>query len=82
LAFTPLCAVLLGEGVWALFAVTKTTSPVYWIIEIVLSVLVMVLVFWRARLWLRQNLLVLAVWIGDTLAFDAGWILFSGDLVH
>jgi hypothetical protein len=78
LAVTPLCAVLLGEGLWALFTIADTTSPVYWVIEIVLSVLVMALMLWRTRLRLRRILLVVAVWIVGTLVYTTGWTLLAG----
>ncbi|WP_052226471.1 DUF6518 family protein [Microbacterium mangrovi] len=77
LAVTPLCAVLLGEGVWALNAIADTTSPVYWIIEIVLSVLFMALVLWRRRLRMPQIVLVLAVWLVGTLVYAVGWSVFA-----
>lgn len=38
LAVAPLSGVLIGEGVWALDAISDTTSPVYWWIQIVLGV--------------------------------------------
>lgn len=77
LAVTPLCAVLLGEGIWALVALTDTTSPVYWAAEIVLSVLIIVLALWRGGLPLRQNLVVLVVWLAGSGLYVAGWSLLD-----
>lgn len=38
LAASPVTAVLIGEGIYGLTVVAETTSPVYWIIEIVLGI--------------------------------------------
>lgn len=77
LAVTPPCAVLLAEGTWALLTITDTTSPVYWTAEIVLAVLTVAFLLGRTRLRLRQNLLVLAVWIAGSLVYAAGWTMLD-----
>jgi hypothetical protein len=69
LAVTPLCAVLLGEGLWALTAVADTTSPVYWSLEIVLSVVFMLAAVLRCRLEPRVLPVVVCVWLVGTLAY-------------
>lgn len=60
---TPLSAVLLGDGVWGLLRVSATTSPVYWSLEIVLSVFFIVLAIARRRPRIRVVLLSLAIWL-------------------
>jgi hypothetical protein len=73
LAVTPLSAVLLGEGVWALNTIADTTSPVYWSLEIALSVLFLVAVIIRCRLTPRAAALVVGVWLVGTLAYVGVW---------
>lgn len=53
LGFSPLCAVLIGDGVFGLRYVSETTGTFYWILTIVLGVLVLLL----ANLKLRPGLL-------------------------
>jgi ABC-type iron transport system FetAB permease component len=69
LAVTPLCAVLLGEGLWALTAVADTTSPVYWWLEIVLAVVFLAAAILRCRLEPRMLPLVVCVWLVGALAY-------------
>ncbi|ANP72813.1 hypothetical protein PA27867_1860 [Cryobacterium arcticum] len=69
LAVTPLCAVLLGEGLWALTTVADTTSPVYWSLEIVLSVVFLLAAVLRCRLEPRVIPVVVCVWLVGTLAY-------------
>jgi len=71
LAVTPLCAVLLGEGIWALNTIADTTSPVYWALEIVLSVVFLLAAVLPARLTQRSISLVVCVWLLGTLAYLA-----------
>lgn len=71
LAVTPLCAVLLGEGIWALNTIADTTSPVYWTLEIVLSVVFLLAAIIPGRLAARSISLVFCVWLLGTLAFVA-----------
>lgn len=68
LAVTPLCAVLLGEGIWALNTIIDTTSPVYWWLEIALSIAFVLAALLRARLTPGLVGLVLGVWVAGTLA--------------
>jgi hypothetical protein len=69
LAVTPLSAVLLGEGIWALNTITGTTSAVYWALEIVLSILFLGAAILRCRLTPRSVSLVVSVWLLGTLAY-------------
>lgn len=69
LAVTPLSAVLLGEGIWALNTITDTTSPVYWTLEIVLSAIFLLAAVLHRRLAPRSISLVVSVWLVGTLAF-------------
>ena len=62
LGVTPLSAVLLGEGIWALNSVVATTSPVYWCLEIVLSVLFLAAAILRTGLSGRVITAVAGVW--------------------
>jgi hypothetical protein len=71
LAVTPLGAVLLGEGIWALNTIADTTSPVYWSLEIVLSVVVLLAAIIPGRLAPRSISLVVSVWLLGTLAYVA-----------
>ena len=61
-------AVLLGEGSWALLNVADTTSPIYWWLEIVLSVALMVTAAVRSRATTRTLLLATAVWLTGSVA--------------
>jgi hypothetical protein len=69
LSITPLCAVLLGEGIWALNTIAEATSPVYWSLEIALSVLFLLAVIVRERLSERTSSLVVSVWLAGTLLY-------------
>ena len=69
LGVTPLSAVLLGEGIWALNTIADTTSPVYWSLEIVLSVALLVAAVLRTGLTLRAISLVGGVWLAGALAY-------------
>ena len=71
LAVTPLAAVLLGEGIWALNTIADTTSPVYWSLEIVMSVGVLLAAIIHGRLAPRSISLVVSVWLLGTLAYVA-----------
>ncbi|MBX0298456.1 hypothetical protein K2F54_00505 [Cryobacterium sp. 1639] len=69
LAVTPLSAVLLGEGIWALNTIADTTSPVYWTLEIVLSAAFLLAAVLHGRLVPRAISLVTSAWLVGTLAF-------------
>jgi hypothetical protein len=69
LGVTPLSAVLLGEGVWALRTVADTTSPVYWWLEIVLSVVFLAVAFVRVRAAWWQGVIAVGVWAAGSVAF-------------
>lgn len=71
LAVTPLSAVLMGEGVYGLTTIADTTSPVYWTIEVVLSVAFVALALARARIRSSRALLVVVVWLVGSAAFFA-----------
>ena len=75
LGVTPLSAVMLGEGIWALNTIIDTTSPVYWSIEIVLSVLFLVAAIRRTGLGAGGIATVAGVWVLGTLAY-VGVIVF------
>lgn len=49
IAAAPVTAVLVGEGVYGLTVVAASTSPVYWILQIVLGVALMTAVILQAR---------------------------------
>jgi len=49
LGVTPLVAVLVGEGVWGLRYVAETTGPVYWILQLVLGPVFLVVAIRRFR---------------------------------
>jgi hypothetical protein len=53
LGFSPLCAVLIGDGVFGLRYVSETTGTFYWILTIILGIFVLLL----ANLKLRPGLL-------------------------
>jgi len=74
LAVTPLAAVLLGEGIWALNTIADSTSPIYWTLEIVFSVVVLLTAIIRCRLSPRSISLVVCVWLLGTLAYAAAWV--------
>lgn len=77
LAAVPLSAVLLGEGVWALLRIADTTSPVYWVIEIVLSVVVVAVAIGRNRLTVRQAAVVAAAFLTAAAVYAALWMLLD-----
>jgi hypothetical protein len=78
LAVAPLSAVLLGEGIWALNTITDTTSPVYWSLEIVLSVVFVLAAIIRCRLPARPISLLVSVWLVGTLAYVGVWMFLLG----
>ena len=71
LGVTPLSAVLLGEGVWALATIIDTTSPVYWTTEVVLSALFMTVALVRRRPAPRMAATAVAVWLIGAASFWA-----------
>jgi hypothetical protein len=75
LGVTPLSAVLLGEGSWALSTIVDTTSPVYWSIEIVLAALFLATAIRRTGLSTGGIATVAGVWLLGALAF-VGVIVF------
>lgn len=64
-------AVLLGEGVWALQHLTDTTSPVYWALEIVAAVALMVVALLRTRLRWPTAVAAVATWLVGSAIFVA-----------
>ncbi|TFD92106.1 hypothetical protein E3T61_07310 [Cryobacterium lactosi] len=74
LGVTPLAAVLLGEGIYGLQFVADTTSPIYWSLEIVLSLLFVTLAIFRGRLRLRSVALALGVWLVGASTF---WFFYA-----
>ncbi|MFF2051248.1 DUF6518 family protein [Leifsonia sp. NPDC058194] len=77
IAAVPLSAVLLGEGVWALLRIAGTTSPVYWVIEIVLSVVVVAVAIGRNRLTVRQAAAVVGASLVAAAVYAALWMLLD-----
>lgn len=73
----PLSAVLLGEGVWALVRISDTTSPVYWTMEIVLSVLFVALAIGRRRLSIRPSAFVVVAYLAGAAVYAALWMLLD-----
>jgi len=71
LGVTPLSAVLLGEGIYGLRELAETTSPVYWAIEAVLSVVFLAIAVATTRLRVGRTLLVIGVWLAGTAVFSA-----------
>lgn len=61
-------AVLLGEGVWALRTVSATTSPIYWVAEIAVAVLVIAVSVARTPT-LRQRIAVVSCWLLGAIAY-------------
>jgi hypothetical protein len=64
-------AVLVGEGVWALQTITDTTSPVYWTIQVVVGVLLVVGMCFRMRLSWTATLLCVGVWLAGAATYGA-----------
>jgi len=77
LAVVPLSAVLLGEGVWALVRISDTTSPVYWTVEIVLSVLFVGVAIGRRHLSLRPSAIVVVAYLAGAAVYAALWMLLD-----
>ena len=71
LGVTPLAAVLLAEGVWALTHISDTTSPVYWTLEVVLSAIFVGAALLQKRPWPREAALVITVWLVGAASFWA-----------
>ncbi|MCU1481466.1 MAG: hypothetical protein JWQ19_2252 [Subtercola sp.] len=65
---TPLCVVLLGEGIYGLIALHTETSPVYWSLQIALSIGFFAAAAWRGKS-LRMNALAAAVSLIGAAAF-------------
>ncbi len=74
LAASPIVAVLVGEGIYGLTVVAQTTSPVYWVIEIVLGVALLVAAIVSARPRVVPSLL-------GALVAAAGAALYSGAML-
>lgn len=74
LGVTPLSAVLLGEGVYALQNIANTTSPVYWALEIILSAVFMVTAALCSRPRWPAVVLAVGVWLAGAGVY---WTLFS-----
>lgn len=75
LGVTPLSAVLLGEGIWALNTIADTTSAVYWFLEILLSIAFLVAAILRTGLTARLTALVGCVWLVGAVAYT-GVVVF------
>jgi hypothetical protein len=71
LGVTPLSAVLLGEGVWALQTIATTTSPIYWTLEIALSAVFMTVAIGRTRLRWPSIALTIGVWLAGEFVYWA-----------
>ncbi|MGG7509808.1 DUF6518 family protein [Plantibacter sp. YIM 135249] len=78
LAVTPLCAVLLGEGIHSLQTIADTTGSTYWIIEIVLSVLFFSVAATRLRPRPRHLGIAIAVWVIGAASYIGAWALLGG----
>lgn len=50
LAIAPVASVLIGEGVYGLTVVADTTSPVYWVVQIVIGAVLTLVVILRPRM--------------------------------
>lgn len=77
LAVVPLSAVLLGEGVWALARISDTTSPVYWSVEIALSVGFVTAAIWRRHLALRPSAAVVVAYLAGAAVYVSLWMLLD-----
>lgn len=75
LGVTPLSAVLLGEGVGALFAQDRETPPTYWLIEIALSVLFMALGLVLTRSGRLPSLVAVSTWLLGSAAYLGCYLL-------
>jgi len=72
----PVASVLVGEGVYGLTVVGDTTSPVYWIAQLVIGIVLTLVVIARARM--RVPLAALTVWL--VAAGSAAFVAFYSAL--
>lgn len=75
LGFSPLCAVLIGEGVFGLSYVRETTGTFYWVLTIVLGIFVLILVNLRLRLGLLGTVVSVVVTALGAATFVAPYAL-------
>lgn len=75
-AAAPVAAVLIGEGVYGLTAVGATTSPVYWVVQLVLGVALVIATVVAARPRVAPSVLGSLVTLGGAAAFVAfySWV--------
>lgn len=78
LGVTVPAAVLVGEGAWALFNVADTTSPVYWVGEIVGGAIMIAVALVRHRIGWRRAVVALSVWLAGAAIFFALLTVLSG----
>ena len=78
LAVAPLSAVLLGEGLYGLVVVGGTTSPVYWVLQLVLGVGFLVLACGRASTTWRWVVLTVLLTLGGVAVFFLGYRALGG----
>jgi hypothetical protein len=78
LAVAPLSAVLLGEGLYGLVVVGETTSPVYWVLQLVLGTGFLALACVRASTGRRWVLLTVLLTLAGAAVFLTGYRALSG----
>ena len=82
-AAAPVAAVLIGEGVYGLTVVGETTSPVYWVAQLVLGVALVLSTVAAARPRITPGILGSLVTLGGATAFVAfySWVGQVGSTV-
>ncbi len=82
-AAAPVAAVLIGEGIYGVTVVAATTSPVYWVVQMLLGVALVVTTVMAARPRVAPGVLGSLVTLGGAAAFVAfySWVGQSGSTV-
>lgn len=76
LAIAPVASVLIGEGVYGLTVVADTTSPVYWVVQMVIGIVLTLVVIIRGRMPAP----IVALTLGLVAAGSAAFVALSSAL--
>lgn len=78
IAIAPVAAVLIGEGVYGLTVVADTTSPIYWVVQLVIGIALTLAVIIRGRMPVPVVALTLGLVAAGSAAFVAFYSALGG----
>lgn len=73
IGIAPVAAVLIGEGIYGLTVVADTTSPVYWVVQLVIGIVLTLVVILRPRMPVPIAALTLGLVAAGSAAFVAAY---------